>query len=122
VLVEGRDGRGQFGRVDAALACELGNGPSALEVARTKVGPNRDRERFGHTERVAAFEGVVADQPGLNRLVSRSSGQHGAGELVVAVGLVDEPLAVGQHGDQAGFAAVDDVRVGADPAVAVGHQ
>jgi hypothetical protein len=52
------------------------------------------RERLGHAERVAALEGVVADQPRRDLLPLRSSGDHPGGELVVAVGLVDEPLPV----------------------------
>jgi hypothetical protein len=65
---------------------------------------------------------VVADQPGRHFLVLRHRFDHRVDKLVIAVRLVDEALAVREHGDQPWLAAVDDVRVGPDPPVPVGHQ
>lgn len=61
------------------------------------------------TQPEAALEAVIADQPGRNFFTFRRRGHHRGGVIVVAVGFVDEALASGQHANQAGFGAVDDV-------------
>ena len=48
--------------------------------------------------------------------------QHGRDIVVVAIALVAEPPPVGEHADDAGLAALDDVREAADRAVGKGHQ
>ena len=93
-----------------------------LRYPRPDVGPHRNRERLGHAERVAALERVIADQPRRDLFALRGGGDHRRGELVVAVGFVDEPPAVRQDGDETGLSPVDDVWVRADPSTAVGHQ
>ena len=122
VPVELRDRFLQLHRVDAAFARQLGEGRPLGQIAGANVGERRQRERLGHPERVFALEGVVADQPRLDRLVGGGGVEHPLGELVVAVRLVDEPLPGRQHRNQSRFAPVHDVRIHPDPAAAVRHQ
>ncbi|MNP13472.1 hypothetical protein D3C76_1057540 [compost metagenome] len=63
---------------------------------------------------------MTANQPGGNLFAGRG-GDHGGDVIVITIGFVDEALAVGQHADDARFAALDDVREVAMAAVLVGH-
>ncbi|MNE19627.1 hypothetical protein D3C80_1127150 [compost metagenome] len=63
---------------------------------------------------------MAADQPRLD-LVPGRLGDHGADVVVVAVGFVDEALAVGEHADDAGLGPIDDVWEMPNAAVRVRH-
>ncbi|MNE75960.1 hypothetical protein D3C80_1721650 [compost metagenome] len=87
--------------------------------------PHRQRGGAGVAKAIPAQEAVVTDQPGASLLVLRYGVEHGGDIVVVAVRLVDEALAVGQHTDDARLAAFDDVREVADAAITVrylGHR
>ncbi|MNV48419.1 hypothetical protein D3C71_1403230 [compost metagenome] len=62
-----------------------------------------------------------ADQPRRHFFTRWGGGDHGRDVVVVAVGFIDEALAVAQHTDDARFAALDDVREVSRAAVAVRH-
>ncbi|MNH19343.1 hypothetical protein D3C79_790730 [compost metagenome] len=106
--------------IDATGARQRFDGPGGFQVARGNEWLQRQRIGAGHAEAIAALKGVAANQPGLD-LLTGCLGDHGADVVVVAIGFVDEAFAVGQYADDAGFAALDDVREMADCAVLVRH-
>ncbi|MNE46667.1 hypothetical protein D3C80_1410170 [compost metagenome] len=121
MAVVGGDGGAQPARVDAAGLGQLFEAGAALEVAAAHMWPYRQWRGAGVAEVVAAQEAVVADQPRAGFLALRDRLEHGRHVVVVTVCLVDETVAIGQHTDDAGLAALDDVREVADTAVAVRH-
>ena len=64
---------------------------------------------------------MVADEPRHNFLAGRQGRDHRRYVIVIAIGLVDETTAIGQDADDSGLAAIDNVRVEAFSAVAIGH-
>lgn len=68
-----------------------------------------------------ALEGAGGDQPGLRGLARRGSGEQRRDEIMIAKAVVTKPLTVLQHGDDAGLAAVNDVRKGCCAPVGPAH-
>src|SRR5262245_45637591 len=73
-------------------------------------------------EAVLPYGAMVADQKGFGRPAVLSHALHALHEVVVAIRLVDEALAGAAYGDDAGLAAVDEVRERALGAVRARHE
>ena len=110
VAVPFGDGRLQPGRIDAGIGGEIADGAAGLEIAGADLRPDRHRERLDEAETEAAQERPIDNEKGMGRLVRFACGEQRLAEVVIGIGLVDEAPAIGQHRDEAGLGAVDEVR------------
>ena len=116
------DGAPQCGRIDVAALRQLFGRLGALQIAVGQPAVHREGKRLDRAEAVAADEGMVAQQPGTHGTGCWRGGEQVADEVVIRRAFVGKPFAVGQHGDQAGFAALDQVGEAAEAAVFARNQ
>src|SRR5436305_12179672 len=105
--VVGPHGFGQRSGRDAARRRKLLDGGTALQIAATNVLCQRKRKGLRKTEAISALKTMVADQPRRYLLAAWHRGHHGRCVIVVAIGFIDEALAIAQHTDYAWLATVD---------------
>src|SRR5690606_465062 len=103
------DGGAKAERIDAAGFGEVLDGVGLHEIAVAQPRPQRQRRGPRDAKAVAALEGHGADQPAFGTLAARLFEESG-NVVMVAHALVAEALAISRHRDDAGLAALDDVR------------
>ena len=109
-------------RIDPAVPSESSDGPAGLDIAGADMRSDRQRGRAAIPRPYRRWKARVADQPGRDLLSGRHRPQHRRHIVVVAVALVAEASAIGEHTDDTGLAALDDVRKSAGAAIGIGYQ
>src|SRR5690606_33959258 len=80
------------GSIDAAGRRQLGDSSPSLEIARADGGADREGKWLDRSQPPASLGAVVSDQPTLGLFACWCCLQQRGGEIVVAIGFIDEAL------------------------------
>ncbi len=108
--IEARNGIREPFRINPRLRRECVDGRAAHEITGAQMMTERHRKRRHAAEAVFAQGLVIADQEGRDLLVRLGHLHHRLHEVVIGIALIDEPLALTRHRNDAGLGTVDEMR------------